>query len=187
MDYQPLEIQKIMKMTLPTDSAERKRIPLYSGVLKYCAAALAGVARISVAGNDKHNPGQPLHHARGKSSDHADCIVRHAVDIADIEAVLKRELPSIYGPEAVEALLNEASQLSWRSLMWSQELHEKYGGAPLAAGAVLPPDPVAISRRAQPAPTEAHGSMRVADLKNNPRSVDLHGAHPEFDTAHHPV
>ena len=81
-----------MKMTLPTDSAERKEIPLYSGVLKYAPAALAGMARISKAGNDKHNPGEPLHHARGKSNDHPDCIVRHAADVADIEAALQRSI-----------------------------------------------------------------------------------------------
>ena len=125
-----------MKMTLPTDSAARKDVPVYSGVLKYAPAAIAGVARISKAGNDKHNPGQPLHHARGKSTDHADCIVRHTMDVADILAALERgRVPT---PEEIEALLNEASQLSWRALMWSQELHEMYAGAPLAPGARLP-------------------------------------------------
>jgi hypothetical protein len=128
-------------MTLPTDSAERKDIPLYSGVLKYAPAALAGMARISKAGNDKHNPGEPLHHARGKSNDHPDCIVRHAVDVADIEAALQRsDIPIDKGDgsaraEVVESLLTEASQLVWRAALWSQELHEKYGGAPLAPGA----------------------------------------------------
>jgi len=133
-----------MKMTLPTDSAERKEIPLYSGVLKYAPAALAGMARISKQGNDKHNPGQPLHHARGKSNDHPDCIVRHAVDVADIEAALQRsDIPIDKGDdsaraEVVESLLTEASQLVWRAALWSQELHEKYGGAPLAPGAREP-------------------------------------------------
>ena len=37
-------------------------------------AALAEVARVSKAGNDQHNPGQPLHWARDKSADHADCV-----------------------------------------------------------------------------------------------------------------
>lgn len=127
-----------MKMTLPTDSAERKNVPLFSGVLKYAPAALAGMARISKSGNDKHNPGQPLHHARGKSNDHPDCIVRHAVDVADIEALLARE-PITPGTKewvtTVDSLLNEASQLVWRAALWSQELHERYGDAPLAPGA----------------------------------------------------
>ncbi len=128
-----------MKMTLPTDSAERKRHPLFSGVLKYAPAALAGVAKISIDGNDKHNPGQPLHHARGKSTDHPDCILRHAVDVADIEACIKRGIEEIPCEDAmIEALLTEVSQLAWRAIMWSQELHERYGGAPLAPGAVEP-------------------------------------------------
>jgi hypothetical protein len=135
-----------MKMTLPTDSAARKRHPLYSGLLKYAPAALAGVAKVSIAGNEKHNPGQELHHARGKSTDHPDCVIRHAVDVADIEAALKRQdIPIDKGDDSaraavVEALLTEASQLAWRALMWSQELHERYGNAPLAPGAVPPHD-----------------------------------------------
>jgi hypothetical protein len=128
-----------MKLTLGTDSNERKNIPVFSGVLKYAPAALAGVARISKAGNDKHNPGQELHHARGKSNDHGDCVIRHAMDVADIVAGIERDDPVItrLHPD-VPALLIEASQLAWRALIWSQELHEKYGGAPLAPGARLP-------------------------------------------------
>jgi hypothetical protein len=131
-----------MKLTLGTDSADRKNIPVFSGVVKYAPAALAGMARISKAGNDKHNPGQELHHARGKSNDHGDCVIRHAMDIADIEAHIKRNFdndPDVwYKSDDAKALLNEASQLAWRALIWSQELHEKYGGAPLAPGARLP-------------------------------------------------
>lgn len=125
-----------MKMTLPTDSAARKDIPVYSGVLTYAPAAIAGVAKISKAGNDKHNPGEPLHHSRGKSSDHPDCIVRHVMDVSDMIAAIER---AGNGTSAnVEALLTEASQMTWRTLMWSQELHEKYGNAPLAPGAREP-------------------------------------------------
>jgi hypothetical protein len=135
-----------MKLTLGTDSADRKNIPVFSGVLKYAPAALAGMARISKSGNDKHNPGQELHHARGKSNDHGDCVIRHAMDIADIEAHIKRNFdndPEVwYKSDDAKALLNEASQLAWRALIWSQELHEKYGGAPLAPGARLPTNAV---------------------------------------------
>jgi hypothetical protein len=35
---------------------------------------------VSKAGNDKHNPGEPLHWAREKSTDHADCIGRHLIE-----------------------------------------------------------------------------------------------------------
>jgi len=118
-------------MTLPTDSAERKNYPLLSGVLRYFPAALAGVARLSKLGNDKHNPGEALHHARNKSSDHGDCIVRHLVDVQDLLAMDER---SALTPKGVEDLLTEASSLAWRALALSQELHEKFG-SPLAPGA----------------------------------------------------
>lgn len=117
-------------MTLPTDSAERKEYPVATGVLAYFPAALAGVAKHSKAGNDKHNPGEPLHHARGKSVDHPDCIVRHLMDLADLLAAAARGQPVDGG-----AILTEADALAWRALALSQDLHERIGGAPLAPGA----------------------------------------------------
>lgn len=126
-----------MKMSLPVDSAVRKKYPVFSGCLAYFAAALAGVARLSKVANEKHNPGEPMHHARGKSNDHADCIVRHLIDVADFEAAIQRENPSgaTYNARLAADLLNEADQLAWRALALSQEFHEKYGGAPLAPNA----------------------------------------------------
>jgi hypothetical protein len=67
-------------MLLPTDPAERKGIPITTGVLDYFPLALAEVARVSKSGNDQHNPGQPLHWSKEKSTDHADCIPRHLID-----------------------------------------------------------------------------------------------------------
>jgi hypothetical protein len=65
---------------LPSDSKQRKEIPLTTGCLDYFPKALAAVAMLSKYGNDKHNPGQPLHWSRDKSTDHADCAGRHLVD-----------------------------------------------------------------------------------------------------------
>lgn len=65
---------------LPTDSKLRKETPIYSGFLKYFPRAAAYAARISVLGNEKHNPGEELHWAEGKSMDHPDCIVRHLIE-----------------------------------------------------------------------------------------------------------
>lgn len=136
--------------TLPTDSAERKNYPLFEGCIAYFPAALAGVARHSKMGNDKHNPGEPLHHARGKSTDHKDCIVRHLIDLADLirehdELCQSRcvETQEYAVPAAQDAILDEANALAWRALALSQELHELYGGAPLAPGARLP-EPVGV-------------------------------------------
>lgn len=150
-----------MNTTLPTDSEERKRVPLVSGCLDYFPAALAGVARISYAGNQKHNPGQPLHHARGKSTDHADCVLRHLVDL---QGLLAQRAPCGLATFNVADVLAEASALAWRALALSQELHERFG-APLAPGARLPEAPLvaAVSNRpgVQEPAEEFDGSKRV--------------------------
>lgn len=118
-----------MNTTLPTDSTERKDYPLFSGCLRYFPAALAGVSKTSKLGNDKHNPGQEMHHARNKSQDHGDCILRHLMDVEDLLAAMNRG-------EAVsqDEILIEISSMAWRSLALSQEIHEKFG-FPLAPGA----------------------------------------------------
>ena len=66
--------------TLPEDPAARKQLPVTTGVLDYFPLAIAYVALVSKIGNDKHNPGEPLHWAREKSADHVDCIGRHLID-----------------------------------------------------------------------------------------------------------
>lgn len=63
--------------TLPTDGKERKTYPIATGVLDYFPDAIAAVARVSWQGNEQHNPGEPLHWARGKSMDQDDTLMRH--------------------------------------------------------------------------------------------------------------
>lgn len=111
--------------TLPQDSKDRKNYPLYEGVLKYFPSALSSVARVSKIGNDKHNPGEPLHHARGKSSDHADCIIRHLIDLTED-----------YGKGAGrdETGVPQVAYIAWRALALAQEWLER-DGAPKAPGA----------------------------------------------------
>jgi len=65
---------------LSTDAKERKGVPVTTGVLDYFPLAIVEIARLSKAGNDQHNPGEPLHWAKEKSTDHADCIVRHLIE-----------------------------------------------------------------------------------------------------------
>lgn len=71
---------KINTGQLPTNSTERKELPIASGVLDYFPDALAAVAAVSWKGNQKHNPGEPLHWAREKSNDHPDCLIRHFLE-----------------------------------------------------------------------------------------------------------
>lgn len=53
---------------------------MFSGLLQYFPSALAVIARHSYLGNQKHNPGLPLHHDRSKSGDEADALVRHLLE-----------------------------------------------------------------------------------------------------------
>ena len=63
-------------------SADRKQAAVSRGLFAYFPDALALVARHSMISNEKHNPGQPPHWAREKSSDHEDCVGRHTISIA---------------------------------------------------------------------------------------------------------
>ena len=85
---------------LTTGSAERKAVPLATGLLDYFPDALAEVARLSKIGNDKHNPGEPLHWSREKSDDHADCIIRHMLDRGTVDT---------------DGILHDA-KVAWRAL-----------------------------------------------------------------------
>lgn len=62
---------------LPTDPMARKAAPVCTGVLDYFPRALVEVARCSLAGNEQHHPGKPLHWDKSKSTDEADAMVRH--------------------------------------------------------------------------------------------------------------
>lgn len=104
---------------LPTDSEKRKAIPIASGVLDYFPAALAEVAKVSYAGNQKHNPGEPLHWARGKSMDQDDTILRHFLERGTID-------PSDG--------LSHTAHLAWRVLALLQ-LELEAAGYPIARGA----------------------------------------------------
>lgn len=74
------------KMILPTDAAERKCIPITSGVLDYFPLAIAEVAKASYAGNQQHHEGSALHWDKSKSTDHSDCISRHLIDRGKVDS-----------------------------------------------------------------------------------------------------
>ncbi len=63
-----------------TEAQKRKATPVFSGVLKYFPDALKEVAKCSKAGNDQHNPNQPLFWDRAKSKDELDALTRHLID-----------------------------------------------------------------------------------------------------------
>lgn len=102
-------------MSLPTDSKSRKQIPITRGVLDYFPDAIAEVARVSFVGNEKHNPGQPMHWARDKSNDHADCIARHLLERGTVDP---------------QDGLRHSAMLAWRALALLQLEMEAVAAAP---------------------------------------------------------
>jgi len=73
-------------MTKPEDAKARKAIPAATGVLDYFPDAILALAVCSRKGNEQHNPGQPLHWSRGKSSDHADALIRHFLERGKVDS-----------------------------------------------------------------------------------------------------
>jgi hypothetical protein len=67
-------------MTLPTDDANRKALPLYDFMFSYFPDAWLAVVNVAVAGNVQHNPGETLHWARHKSKDQMNTAFRHIFD-----------------------------------------------------------------------------------------------------------
>jgi hypothetical protein len=65
--------------------SDRKKYPVFSGVIKYFPDAIMEVARCSYAGNDQHHPDKPLHWDRTKSDDHLDAMLRHTVQAGQID------------------------------------------------------------------------------------------------------
>lgn len=103
---------------LGTDSAIRKTFPMARGLLDYFPDALAAVSQVSFLGNQKHNPGEEMHHARGKSMDHADCIMRHLVNRGEFDGEIR-----------------ESALLAWRALALLQEELEREENCSLPRGA----------------------------------------------------
>lgn len=106
------------KPYLPTDAAERKQIPICTGVLDYFPLALVEVAKISKAGNDQHNPGEELHWSRSKSTDQADTIVRHVMERGGLDSDGKRH----------------TAKAAWRILALLQLEMEAATGLPISRG-----------------------------------------------------
>jgi len=93
-------------------SAGRKEYPMTSGLIDYFPDALAMVSHISWLGNQKHNPGEEMHWARGKSMNHADCCARH------LEQRGARD----------DEGNSHTAQLVWRALaLYQEELEAEFG------------------------------------------------------------
>jgi hypothetical protein len=65
---------------------ERKKTPVYSGVLNYFPDAILEVAKVSYIGNQQHHPDLPLHWDRNKSTDELDALARHLIEAGKIDS-----------------------------------------------------------------------------------------------------
>lgn len=112
------QVSEPVSSSLTEDDTARNELPMFDGLLAYFPNALAYVSTISKIGNDQHNPGEPLHWARGKSTDHLNKIVRHTVDAGKKDARGVRH----------------SGRLAWRALANLQEELEREEGAPMSRG-----------------------------------------------------
>lgn len=65
---------------LPSEYECRKAMPIYDGCLAYFPMALLYLSHVSLVANEQHNPGEPLHWAREKSTDERNTLVRHLLE-----------------------------------------------------------------------------------------------------------
>jgi hypothetical protein len=108
------------------DSAYRKEFPMATGLLDYFPDALAAVSRLSYLGNMKHNRDEPLHHARSKSTDHADCIMRHLTERGGYDIITI---------DGTDHRVRHSVALAWRALALAQQEIEDELGLTLPRGA----------------------------------------------------
>lgn len=94
-------------------ASDRKGFPMARGLLDYFPNALAAVAECSRIANEQHNPGEEMHWARSKSTDHPDCIIRHLIDRGAIDTDGVRH----------------SAKVAWRALAMLEEELEGAGAA----------------------------------------------------------
>lgn len=106
---------------------ERKARPIATGVLAYFPDAIMEVANCSFIGNQQHNPGQPLHWAKEKSTDHDDALSRHHTD-------------RLAGQKFDTDGVRHRAKAAWRALAALQvEIEQERGIVPMP---MAPTDPI---------------------------------------------
>jgi len=72
--------------TLPSNSKERKGVPIATGFLDYFPLAVVEITKCSVKGNTQHSPGEKLHWARELSGDESDALMRHFMERGTVDS-----------------------------------------------------------------------------------------------------
>lgn len=160
--------------------AERKACPVFDGFVMYFPRSMAAIARHSAKANEKHNPGEKLHWARGKSTDHLNTALRHLIDAGmgilwDGEynnmvangwrtmAALETYLEQVEGIDAVSAAQNDAIKVIAEKL---------FPGAPIQVSDVKPRaaqvnQAIDAATEIRPIQDDENGSVPVLDLTRN--------------------
>lgn len=103
-----------MKITRPRSAQDRKTYPLGTFLVGYFPDALMYLSHLSWVANEQHNPGEPMHWAREKSTDQIDCVARHLLEAGTIDD---------------DGLLH-TGKLAWRALAMLQlELEQHFADA----------------------------------------------------------
>lgn len=103
-----------MAKKLPAEADKRKAIPVATGCLDYFPDAIIAVAEVSFRGNEQHNPGEPLHWDRSKSTDEADALMRHFLERGTLDE---------------KDGLRHTAKVAWRALaMLQKELESEREG-----------------------------------------------------------
>lgn len=133
------------------DYDTRKSYPIFDGFVMYFPRAMAAVAQVSLLGNQQHNPGEPLHWAKGKSMDQKNTMLRHMIDDA---------MGVRFGPDGQRT----KAQAVWRALADLEldlEAEEKRSKEALFRQALTNVPPEGLVKRGGPAPTDDNGSFEV--------------------------
>jgi hypothetical protein len=160
---------------IPQDDQERKDAPLFRGLLGYFPAALFEVAAHSLDSDRKHNPGSTTGPtwARGKSSDHEDCIIRHVIDAGPRRPGALGALLSVLPPWLLEKIPGSSARdarryhlrcLAWRALALLQEDCEATGSQAGASSRF--PEPPAPPVTEHPAKTLARDALLAEEVRN---------------------
>lgn len=143
---------------------------MFRGLMGYFPAALFEVAAHSLDSDRKHNPGSTTgpNWARGKSSDHEDCIMRHLIDAGPRRSLLSKLplwlLEKIPGSSARDAKRYHLRCLAWRALALLQEDCEACGAADGVS--CVRPEPPAPALTEHPAKTLARDALLAEEVRN---------------------
>lgn len=111
-----MEEEQLYERLVKPSAEDRKKMPVYNGVLKYFPDAIREVSKCSQAGNNQHHSDKPLHWDRSKSGDELDALTRHLLEVGTTDT------------DGVK----HSAKVAWRALANLQKELEREGKAPLS-------------------------------------------------------